>query len=505
MNRPKANLIFVLCAVYSLIAGLYPFEFSGKTLHLDRELPWKLVTLLAVPLREVSLNDFVTNVVYFIPWGALVCVLRSPRSRNLFSVFRAALVGGIVSLSIELSQIFFTKQPSIFDVLANTLGAALGAILCAFSPIDVRRLAARGLGRLEQSQLLLPAALFLGAVPLLISVSKFPWFDLNVWNRHYTSQLGKKASLEFPWLGAVYFAAVYERALEPEEIAQNYQLGPANDGLGRRVNTRLVALCTFTEKRGEGRKDDAYCGLPVNLALLPTSHFRWLHGRNGIDTVKPSVLKNERSAEKLFDGIRGRKELTVEVWMAPANFERRGWRTASLSRGLTASHIALGANETDTGTEGSDRVSGAHASKLRSGKTASEQYHLTVTYKDGVRKLFVDGREYPYANFDLRIGDFIVSFGNNPVARIAYSFVFFFPVSFLFSRELSKRSMPYSVILLVSVTIALSLLGMAEVFQSYLFGRSVDLPFMSHGAVVIMAGALCGIFFRDIDTRLSLI
>src|SRR5262249_23762275 len=137
MNRVKANLVFVLCAIYSLIAGLYPFEFSGKTLHLNRELPWKVLTLLAVRLRDVGLDDFVTNVVYFLPWGALVYVCGSPRSRNFSTVLRAALVGGIVSFWIELSQIFFTKEPSIFDVLANTLGAVLGALFCALSPLGV--------------------------------------------------------------------------------------------------------------------------------------------------------------------------------------------------------------------------------------------------------------------------------------------------------------------------------------------------------------------------------
>jgi VanZ family protein len=499
MNRVKANLVYVLCAIYSLIAGLYPFEFSGRTLHLDRELPWKVLTLLAVPLRDVSLNDFVTNVVYFLPWGALVYVLGSTRSRNLSSVLRAALVGGIVSLSIELSQIFFTKQPSIFDVLANTLGAVGGALFCALSPIDVRRLAARGLGRLEQSQLLLPLAVFLGAVPLLISVSKFPWFDLDVWNRHYTSQLGKKASLEFPWLGVAYIAAVYERALEPVEIAQNYRLSPSDNVLGRRGITGLIALCTFTEEHGDQANRDSYCGLPLNLALLPTSHSRWLHGRNGIDILKPSVLKSERPAKKLFDAIRGRNELSVEVWMAPSKVEQRERsRVVSLTRNVMASEFPPGHNNVESGS----RALTTLAVNLRSVNEfqAPEQVHLVVTYKGGVRKLFVNGRKYPYSNFDLRLGDFIVSFGNNPVAQVAYSFIFFFPVSFIFSRALAKRSMPYLGVLLLPAIVAFSFSLMAEVIQAHLFGRSVNLAFVSYGIVVVMAGALCGMFIGT-DTQ----
>jgi glycopeptide antibiotics resistance protein len=503
MTRVKANLLCVLFAIYSLIAGLYPFEFSGSTLHLDRELPWKVATLLAVPLRDVGLDDFVTNVVYFLPWGALVYVCGSPRSRNLSSVLRAALVGGIVSSSIELSQIFFTKQPSIFDVLANTLGAVLGALFCALSPIDVRRLLARCLGAVGQSQLLLPAAVFLGAVPLLISVSKFPWFGLNVWNRHYTFQLGKKASSEAPWLGVVYLAAVYERALAPEAIAQDYQLSPSNEFLGRRVNTGLIVLCTFTEKHGDEPNDDSYCGLPLNLALLSTSHFRWLHGRNGIDIVKPSVLRSERPAQKLFDAIRGRNELSVEVWMTPSKIEQKERsRMVSLSRNSMASNFTAGSDGADINVDGRARASDAQAVNVRSGNEfrASEQVHLVVTYKGGVHKLFVNGRKYLYKNFDLRLGDFIVSFGNNPVAQVAYGFIYFFPVSFVFSRALAKRSMPYSGTLLLPVTVAFSFSSMAEVIQAYLFGRSVDLAFVSYGIVVVMAGALCGIFFGK-DTR----
>ncbi|HKA22822.1 MAG TPA: VanZ family protein [Blastocatellia bacterium] len=485
MNRVKANLVFVLCAIYSLIAGLYPFEFSGKTLHLNRELPWKVLTLLAVRLRDVGLDDFVTNVVYFLPWGALVYVCGSPRSRNFSTVLRAALVGGIVSFWIELSQIFFTKEPSIFDVLANTLGAVLGALFCALSPLGVRRLAARCLGWLDQSQLLLPAAVVLGAVPLLISVSKFPWFDLNVWNRHYTSQLGKKASMEFPWPGVVYLAGVYERALDPMEIGQNYDLSRSNDVMERPPNAGLVALCTFSEEHGDQPNDDSYCALPLSIALLPTSHFRWLHGRNGIDIVKPSVLTSERPAQKLFDAIRGRNELSVEFWM-------------------TRGAVADSAQDSDGADVASNtsRASNAQPVNLRSGNEfqAPEHVHLVVTYKGGVRKLFVNGREYSYSNFYLRLGDFIVSFGNNPVAQIAYSFVYFFPASFFLSRALSKRSLGYSNTLLVPITIAVSLLSLAELVQAYLFGRSVDLAFVSYGIVVVMAGALCGIFLGS-DTR----
>ena len=39
MNRSRSSLVFVLCAIYSLIAGLYPFEFSDRIPSFDHELP----------------------------------------------------------------------------------------------------------------------------------------------------------------------------------------------------------------------------------------------------------------------------------------------------------------------------------------------------------------------------------------------------------------------------------------------------------------------------------
>src|SRR5262249_11930963 len=256
-----------------------------------------------------------------------------------------------------------------------------------------------------------------------------------------------------------------------------------NDVMERPANTGLVALCTFTEEHGDQSNRDSYCGLPLNIALLPTSHFRWLHGRNGIDIVKPSVLRSERPAQKLFDAIRGRNELSVEFWMTPANVEQKERaRMMSLSRNSMASNFPAGSDGADINVDGRARASDAQPVNLRSGNEfrAPEQVHLVVTYKGGVRKLFVNGREYSCSNFDLRLGDFIVSFGNNLVAQVAYSFIYFFPVSFVFSRALAKRSMPYSGALLLPATVAFSFSSMAEVIQAYLFGRSVDLAFVSY-------------------------
>ena len=295
-------------------------------------------------------------------------------------------------------------------------------------------------------------------------------------------------------------AAVYDRALAPEEIAQNYRLSASSDALEHREYRGLVVLCTFAKSHRDGPSGVSDCGLPPNLALLPTSHFRWLQGLNGVDVLKPVVLKGERSAKKLFDAIRGRDELTVEAWMTATKIdENRAAGIVSLSRDSVGHKLVVGQKDVDIGFRARGRISNASAAEITTGNgfLTAEQFQLVVTYKGGVHKLFVNGRKYPNNNFDLRLANFVVSFGNNRAAQFAYSFVYFFPVSFLLSHWLSKRSFAYPVTLLVAASIAASLLGMTEAVQACLFARSVDLAFVGYGVVVVLAGALCGMFFAQ--------
>jgi len=186
-------------------------------------------------------------------------------------------------------------------VIANTIGAILGALLCALSGIDIRRVVSCILVRAAQSGTLLLAAIVFAAVPLIVSLTQFPWFDFHNWDRGYTFQLGNEASLDRPWLGTIYLVAIYDRALEPEEISGYYQMGASNNALGPRTTRSPIALYTVSEGDGSEIADVSGHGPPLNLTFYPRSHFRWLRGRNGLEILKAGVLKNERPAEKLFE------------------------------------------------------------------------------------------------------------------------------------------------------------------------------------------------------------
>jgi glycopeptide antibiotics resistance protein len=79
----------------------------------------------------VLLRDAAVNVALFVPLGWLLA--RAARSQNvtpLAGIVVAAAVGAAFSLGVETIQFFIaTRYSSVLDVLANTAGTVLGAVL----------------------------------------------------------------------------------------------------------------------------------------------------------------------------------------------------------------------------------------------------------------------------------------------------------------------------------------------------------------------------------------
>jgi glycopeptide antibiotics resistance protein len=73
-----------------------------------------------------SLVEFLANIVLFVPVGLFVMIMTGVRGWWL-----AVLVGFAASCTIELGQLIFLpdRVATLSDVIANTLGAAVGAVL----------------------------------------------------------------------------------------------------------------------------------------------------------------------------------------------------------------------------------------------------------------------------------------------------------------------------------------------------------------------------------------
>jgi hypothetical protein len=199
--------------------------------------------------------------------------------------------------------------------------------------------------------------------------------------------------------------------------------------------------------------------------------------------------------------------LSVEVWITPANVKQRGpARIISFSRDPVTRNFTVGQESADIDFRLRTPLTGPNGTivnlRTRDGFLTDKQFHLVATYKDGIERLYVDGHEHP-DNVDLTKSDVMVAFGakKNPLAKVAYSLFYFFPMSFFGSWLLRARSSNYLIAILLPATTAVALLGLAECVQAHAFARPVDLHLLGYGVLVGIVGALCGAFFAKDEPR----
>ena len=75
-----------------------------------------------------SLFDILGNLLLFVPFGYLY--VRSQLSVHRAVFLRGILMAGLLSVSVELVQVFsHTRIPSMTDICTNVIGAGVGAAI----------------------------------------------------------------------------------------------------------------------------------------------------------------------------------------------------------------------------------------------------------------------------------------------------------------------------------------------------------------------------------------
>src|SRR5687767_10774558 len=125
----RSPLARAACATYALLllySGLTPW--TGW-----RDLGLNPFAYLAAPIpTHVTNFDLVVNVLAYLPFGALLVFALHPAKRGLTAVLIAMSLGFLLAALIEAAQSFLqTRIPSNLDLLTNTAGATLGALIAA--------------------------------------------------------------------------------------------------------------------------------------------------------------------------------------------------------------------------------------------------------------------------------------------------------------------------------------------------------------------------------------
>lgn len=116
---------------------------SGPDLAIPASFRVPYKPFLKSPWREFYPNqayvrDVVINIAGFVPLGFFFCLLFSSREASRRSVIATIILGAVFSATIEILQGFIPMRDSgTTDIITNTLGTALGAMLCHSGALEV--------------------------------------------------------------------------------------------------------------------------------------------------------------------------------------------------------------------------------------------------------------------------------------------------------------------------------------------------------------------------------
>ena len=106
------------------------------------------------------------------------------------------------------------------------------------------------------------------------ALEKIPGGRFTNWDPSYYLVLGNEATGDRPWLGKIFFLAMYSRPLAEKEIHQNYLAGWLSESRSGeqmcRASEGLVARYLFEERHGDRIGDSSETKTPLDL-YIPTA------------------------------------------------------------------------------------------------------------------------------------------------------------------------------------------------------------------------------------------
>lgn len=165
-----------------------------------------------------------------------------------------------------------------------------------------------------------------------------------------------------------------------------------------RTKEGLLALYLFDEGKGNIITDDSGVEPPIHLRITDPTKIFWAKDENAIEITGNSMIVSEGNIEKIISNIKGRKELSIEVWLSPSSLNQTGpARIVSMSVDPVQRNFTLGQINDDI------------AFRLRTTKTdqnglpeldtqkhilKQSPIHLVATYDGNIKRLYVNGDLY---------------------------------------------------------------------------------------------------------------
>jgi glycopeptide antibiotics resistance protein len=360
---------------------LFPFNFSYKD---DSSITY-IFTYFYNPTINISISDFILNIVLFIPFGfSFTCLLLKSKLSWIIILAMVLLFSFSLSLTIEVLQIFLPfRSPSLTDILTNTLGGLLGFYLLRLRVFNQ-------LSKILSLKVLTVCFIGYLCLTFLISITLPSITDLSNWNPSFSLLLGNELTGDRPWQGYISDISFIDKTISEPELALIFSEAIP-------LKSLRDSPLAFYQLTGQGNYRDRMGNLPnlswqgKQLNSIPEDHnIAFLTPERWLATEKPASFVTEK--------IRQTSQFTLIATIATASTNQAGpARIISLSENPYQSNFILGQEDSSlvfrlrTPVTGKN---GANPELIVPGVFADTKFHrLVISYADSVLKLYVDKSE----------------------------------------------------------------------------------------------------------------
>lgn len=328
-----SNRILLLALAGILFLTLYPFHFDFSV-HLAR--PLFPFSLGGSGKHIGPLDDFL-NVLLFVPFGFGLSNKLRERGVSRMPALAATLAAGIfLSYTIEFLQIYIPQRDSGWeDVLTNSIGAVLGAMVCdLLGGVVLPLLSAseRGLSSwLRPKRACLILLLYFGFWCVLGVVLQ-KQINLRDWNPDSVLVVGNTVENHYSraWKGRILSLEIWDYAMHADFAERRTSSGSR----GASDSGSIVAY----EFSGSALYRDDHHLLP-DLSWVP--HDLFSGDLNGASLDGGSWLVSQNSVSPLVDDLKNTGQFALRVACEPADTTRIDARIVSISSPAGTTNLEL--------------------------------------------------------------------------------------------------------------------------------------------------------------------
>ncbi|MDT7041553.1 VanZ family protein [Candidatus Nitronereus thalassa] len=494
-------ILLNLSSVYICILTMMPFTFSfqdeGPFLDLIAKKFGKFFPICCT--AAWSLENVISNLVLFIPFGIFLVSLQKFSSYSLSKkILLVGLASGLLSLSVEIMQLFLPRYPSLVDLSMNILSGAIGGIIGHYYFVPVSQfIKSSWVMGCTNRIMIIGVVVYVMLIGLMYTVPLKSNF--KNWDQSFLVQLGNEATQDRPWLGKIYQIAVYGKSLGASEVQLNFQAGPYIDKANLRVQDGLLAFYNFTEGSGAMVHDRGEIGLPLNLRIQNPTKIKWLKP-NGIELLENTMVKSQEPFRKFFaDKGYANSEVTIEAWFQPSDIDQKGpARIISYSKESDSVNFILGQERQNVVFRLRTPLTGETGTKPELYTTDAplnlNMMHVVATYRPGYETLYLNGQEHKMIRMAKR--KYVFQYMEEFCGPYAYSFFLLFPLCFFSCLGFSNCSKNFKPAFF-SVGVGMTVLGFSWMVPlETVYMREQGYSTLLFGGLVILASVLISIYFR---------